>query len=120
MEIDTLNRNLKSGDVYCTYEMSKALFKLGFNLECNASYSSPSELWLNTDYSTKAPTLSSAQTWLRNVKNLNIQLIYSSVKNEWVSCINIHDFSKYIWKSSYEYALAYGIVECIEFLLNDK
>ena len=104
----------KTGEAVVPYEIGKKLKELGFNYGCYyfAYKNEPEQIkrrkdvsiLYNSDFDDSAvccPTLDVANQWLRNVKKIPIQMIYSAVKDEWASCVD----EKYFWEKGYYMAM---------------
>ena len=120
--IKKLQRNTSNGEVYCTYEICNLLNQLDFKDRTESYYDTSKKLCSGTIFRSDqlpAPTLEHAVRWLRNVKNVHISMIYSYVKNEWASFINIYDEEKYYWREQYDFALADCLIDVLQ-KLNER
>lgn len=126
-------------EYYVSYEIAKLLKELGFDWECNYHYANSNMLchgFCNNDPIFKvimsAPTLSVAQRWLREVKDIYLDIdTHFNSSGVWFSyVINIFDSdAKFGIHSNclgaghpfntYEEALEVGIKKALEMILED-
>jgi hypothetical protein len=104
----------KTKEAVVPYEIGKKIKDLGFNYGCyyfcfkddpeHIKRRTDGTIVYNSDFDDSTvccPTLDVVNQWLRNVKKIPIQMIYSTVKDEWASCVD----DKYFWETGYYRAM---------------
>ena len=131
---------------YCDYDTCVALKELGFRERCVAYYDTADNVGLlfntqytcdvipcqycdllesrnsATEYEVDAPTLYEAQKWLREEKNIHIEILFQPAT--WTCKIynlkNYEYIKGYTFFVSYEEALSVGIKEAVKILKEGK
>lgn len=128
---------------YVSYPIALKLKKAGFDEPCDHYYARKgiignkfklTEIYRsfshqNSTYSTaSAPTLWQAQKWLREVKRIEVNASWESIKRYWFfytnlmdvpDIVNLEDISDSVY-STYEQALSAGITSALELIENEK
>lgn len=125
---------------YVSYPLALALKKAGFDYPCYFYYTrkdSPDDHVYSTtseeapiDYNRSVyagcsmPTLAQAQKWLREVKRIEVNASWESIKRYWFfytnlmdvpDIVNLEDISDSVY-STYEQALSAGIAAALELI----
>lgn len=127
---------MKAND-YCSYELSLALKKAGFDEPCDMFYTDNIKIpcseikpfpkpknWNEKEGRFSVPTLYQAQKWLRS-KGIDIEIRVWIVGNEreyrpYIMPPKCRDFIAYPPKKLYESALSAGIEAALELIDNEK
>lgn len=131
-------------ECYVSLEVAKLLRQLGFDLECRKiyyCYHEDGDTWelednhknhrriLELDYCLLAPTLEVAQRWLREVKDVDVNILtdFDSVKRLYYVRYIVKDGhyktyyitnnQSYVYFNTYEEAQEAGIQKCLTILL---
>ena len=126
-----------SNKEYVTYEQAKVLKELGFDTECDYHFSkedAPGGLvWgiksfapanHNANGYLSIPTLAQAAKWLREEKNLHIQVMLNGVRTMYFVRVYVIEGNAPVYEvegqfDDYESALSAGISKCLE-IINEK
>ena len=129
---------------YVSYPIALALKKHGFDWECDhywyKVYANSDEMSMrqasaddfnNDDWDVphcSAPLLWQAQKWLREVKRIEVNASWESIKRYWFfytnfmdvpDIVNLEEISDSVY-STYEQALSAGIAAALELIENNK